>query len=172
MSRFFLNPQMLQIQDVLIHFRVPLWLGWVFVWILYFLGGFKCTCTLVTYFEKYFCTSLDINTGHDWNKPLSMAYIHMDGTGMNAAACRYCISYGRNDVWYMLLICYFCGSVGDALGWSVSRIFHNTLLLYLGPWMTILLLYLIVTSCALNTDMNPESQIFPIQENWTVCEAG
>ena len=65
----------------------------------------------------------------------------------------------------MLLICYFCGSVGDALGWSVSGIFHNTLLLYLGPWMTILLLYLIVTSCALNTDMNPESQIFPIQEN-------
>ena len=45
----------------------------------------------------------------------------------------------------------------------MNRISHITFLLSLGTWMIILLFCLIVTSCALNTDVNPELQNLPIE---------
>ena len=58
---------------------------------------FKCPCAVAADFGKYFRTSLDVNPGHDWNNPLLVSSIHVDGTGLNAASCRYCIIYGSND---------------------------------------------------------------------------
>ena len=42
----------------------------------------------------------------------------------------------------------------------MSWIFHNLLLLSLGPWMIIFPLCLIVTSCALNSYVHPASHSF------------
>ena len=50
-------------------------------------------------------------------------------------------------------------------GMGSERYLHNPFLLSLGPWMTILLLHFIVTCCALNTSVHPESHIFPIETN-------
>ena len=62
----------------------------------------------------------------------------------------------------MLLLCYYRGSIGDELIWEVSGIFYNPFLLSLGLCMTIFTLHLIVTSCALNTAMNPAPHRFTI----------
>ena len=92
-----------------------------------------------------------------------MVSSHMDGTGLNYAACRYCIGYVRYDFLWVLFLCTSCGGVGDALRWSVGRIFHNPFLLSIDTWMTILSLSLIVTFFALNEAMNPSSQILKIE---------
>ena len=102
----------------------------------FFLVWFNCPCAVTTDFGKYLSTNLDVNPGHDWNNPLSMSSIHVEGTGLNAAACRYCISSGIDDVWCALFLCYSCGGVGNALGWEVSGIYiiHFFCLLVLG-WL-------------------------------------
>ena len=87
----------------------------------------------------------------------------MDGTVLNSTACRNCIYSGIHDVFNTFLVYYYCGGVGDALGWEVSRIFHNSLILSLGPWVTILLLFLIVNSCDFNTSVKSESHSLPIE---------
>ena len=61
-----------------------------FVWL-------KCTYDVATDFGKYLRTILDVNPGHDWRNPLSKASTHMYGTGLNAEACRYGISYGSDN---------------------------------------------------------------------------
>ena len=61
-----------------------------------------------------------------------------------------------------VLICYSCGGVGDAMGWEASRFLLNPFLLYIGPYMNILLLHLIVTSCDLITYVNPSPKILKI----------
>ena len=105
-------------------------------------------------------TRLDINPVHDWNNPLSMAYIHVDGTGMNAESCRYCISSGRNGVLFVLLLYSPCVGVVAKLVWAVSGILHNPFIMSLGPCMNILDLCLIVISCALNICASRITKIF------------
>ena len=83
-------------------------------------------------------TRLDINPVHDWNNPLSMASIHVYGTGMDAEACRYCISSGRNGVLFVLLLYSPYVGVGDKMVWAVSGILHNPFIMSLGPCMNIL----------------------------------
>ena len=55
----------------------------------------------------------------------------------------------------MILLCYSCGGVGDALRRAVSGILHNSFILSLGHRMTIFLLSLLVNYCALNTSVHP-----------------
>ena len=76
-------------------------------------------------------------------------------------ACRYCISYGSDEVLWELLIFSLCVFIGDSLSCEVSGIFHNPLLLSLGTWTIILHLFLIVTYCALRSAVNPESNDSP-----------
>ena len=146
-----------------------MWLGWVFVWILHFIVWFKCTWAVANYLRKYLHTSLDVNNVRDWNKPLSMASIHVNDTGMNTTECRYCISYDIDDFWYALLLCYSCDGIGEALEWEMRRIFHNTFILSLGPWMNILLFSFIVTCCDLNTAVNTASHRLTIETS-ELCE--
>ena len=51
-----------------------------------------------------------------------------------------------------------CFYIGNSLSCAFSGIFHHLLLLSLGTWVIILLFCLIVTSCALNSNVHPESQ--------------
>ena len=62
----------------------------------------------------------------------------MDVKGINVAACRYCISYGSNEFWCVLLLCSSCGGVRDELSKEAIEVFHNPYLLYLGPWVNYL----------------------------------
>ena len=56
----------------------------------------------------------------------------------------------------------FFGSVGDTPGWSVSGIFHNISLMYLGNWMNIFLLRLIVNYFDLKTYVHISLHSFTI----------
>ena len=136
-----------------------IWDGY-FVDIVFFHVWFKCPWAVATDFGKYLRTSLDVNTFHDWKKPLLMAHIHVDVTWRNAVACRYCISSGIDGVWCTLLLCSSCDCAGDSIVWAMRGILHQPFLLYLGPWTNILLLCFIVTCCALNTAMHPSKKGF------------
>ena len=61
------------------------------------------------------------------------SYIHLDVTDMNSASFRYCIRSGIDEFLYKLLIFSLCFYIGDAFSCAVSGVFHNTLILYLGP---------------------------------------
>ena len=136
---------------------------WDLCWSYIILAWSKCPCTLVTNFGKYFFTSFDANPGHYWRNMLSIASIHMDVTDTKAAACRYCIRSGSDEVWCVLLICSICVCIGDSLGYAVSGILHNPLLLSIGTWMVVLDLCLIVTSCALESAFHTSPNIFTIE---------
>ena len=56
-----------------------------------------------------------------------------------------------------------CVYICDALRFPASGVFHNPLLLFLGPWMIILSLCLIFTYCSLNSAMHTSSYSFPIE---------
>ena len=51
-----------------------------------------------------------------------MKSIHVYVPGINYAEYRYYTSSGIDDVWYKLLIYYFCGGICDALGLVVNGI--------------------------------------------------
>ena len=87
-----------------------------------------------------------------------MESINVYDTGMNAEACRHFISDGTYDVWYALLLCSSCGGVGEALGWAVIGILHDTFLLSIITWMNMLLLCFVVNWCDLNTYLHLASQ--------------
>ena len=163
MSRLFLHPKMLKYK---ISFFVAVfhcgWDGYLCLSLI-FIVWFKYNSAVVTEFGKYFGTSLDVNPVHDWKNSFSIASIHVDGTGLNAAACRYCIRSGSNEVWCTLLIYYYCGGVGVTLVWELSGIYHKSFLLSLGTWMTILTLHIIITSCNFNTALHPASHILPME---------
>ena len=83
-------------------------------------------------------------------KSLSIAYIHVDDTGLKSTAFRYCISSGSDEFLCELLIFSLCDFICDSLSCAESGIFHNPLLLSPGPWTIIWPLSLIFTFCALN----------------------
>ena len=120
---------------------------------------------MAKHFCKYLHTSLDVNPFHDWNIQFLISSIHVDGKGMKAASCRYCISSIRDDIRCKLLLFYIFGFVGDALSCAVIGVSHNPFILSLATWMIILPLHLIVTSRALNTAVYPVSHIFSIEKS-------
>ena len=75
----------------------------------FFRVWFKCTWVVATDFGIYLCTSLDFNNSHDWKKPLSTSYIHVDVTKMNIAALGYCIRSVIDDFLFLKKLCYYCG---------------------------------------------------------------
>ena len=126
---------------------------------------------VATDFNKCFRTILDVNTGHDWKNPLSIASINVNGTKLKAETHRYCIRFGSDEVWCVLLIRFSCGGVEDALSWALSGIFQNRFLLSLGPCMPIFAFFLIVNLFYLNTNINPTSLSLPIETN-EMCVIG
>ena len=53
-------------------------------------------------FGKYLAMALAVRQGHDVKNPFCMELIQVAGTGMNAAACKYCMCSAFVVVLYAL----------------------------------------------------------------------
>ena len=123
MSRLFLHPKMLKYK---ISFFVAVfhcgWDGYLCLSLI-FIVWFKYNSAVVTEFGKYFGTSLDVNPVHDWKKSFSIDSIHVDGTGLNAAACRYCIRSGSNEVYIITVVVLVSHWYGNWVGFTINHLF-------------------------------------------------
>ena len=103
----------------------------------FFLVWFKFTCAVSTDSGKYLSTSLDVNNFHDLNNSLSMAYLHVDSTGLGAAACRYCFISVSDEVWCTLLLCSSCSGVGHRCELPVIH-YHQIMVIYPYPLLVVI----------------------------------
>ena len=106
-------------------------------------------------FGKYLPTDLAVRLGHDVENPFCMALIHVAGTGLNAAACKYCMCSAFVVVLYALWLS--GGVCGPVLSLFVRGKCHNP-----GgarhPLMRMFPSFLTFTVLAVNSAVQPASQ--------------
>ena len=89
----------------------------------------------------------------------------MDDIGLKAVACRHCTRYGGDEFLCALLVLSLCVCICDVFSCALNDIFHNPLLLSIGPRIIIFPLRLTFTSCNLNSAVNIASHSFPIKKS-------
>ena len=62
-------------------------------------------------------TALAVRPGHEVKNPFLVALIHIAGTALNAAACKYCMCLDLVVIWYSFFVFrIFLCSVGVCVG--------------------------------------------------------
>ena len=72
-------------------------------------------------FGRYLRTRLDVRPGQVANRPTLIASIHVEGTGLKAALCRYLTSFGSVAYVYVL----YTSSMGSGSYWQVAALAPN-----------------------------------------------
>ena len=77
-----------------------------------------CPRTVGLDFGRCLRTRLDVRPGPVGNRPVSIAFIQVEGTGLKAALCRYFACFGRVDCVYGL----YASSVGSGSCWRMEAL--------------------------------------------------
>ena len=121
-----------------------------------------CPCAVMMDLGKCLRTRAEVRPGQVVKKPVSIAWIHVEGTGENAALWRNMtssfldfVSYALNAQWAKV-----CGSGVSCEGGGDRSMDQRPLLILLPIWMA-LLSFMMHTDSEVSSTGNPASQNIP-----------